>query len=137
MSDGLDSQDAVERRSRIAWRILNIVLILEGIGSVALLWQVVQGFLAASEDPLGARLSVLLAALIGSAWVCVTLGGALSKQAGWARGSALTIHVLLFAAGTGILQGIIGDPLLGWVLVLLAFVGFFAAVLARPAQSEA
>lgn len=96
------------------------------------MWSVVQAFLAASHEPLGPRLSILVSALVAFAWVAITLFGVLSKRAGWARGSAMTLHVLMFAAGTGVLQGILGDPLLGWALVLCALVGFFAALLAKP-----
>ncbi|MBK0419662.1 hypothetical protein JD276_11520 [Leucobacter sp. CSA1] len=112
--------------------MLTLILICEGLGGAALLWVTIQSSFAAADEPLAQRLSILIALLLAWIWVCATLAGALSKRAPWARGSALTIHVLLFAAGTGVLQGILGDPLLGWALVLLALVGFFAAVLARP-----
>lgn len=129
-------RDGVETRSRTAWRVLTVVLILEAIGGIAVLFPVVQGVFAPTEDSLGARVSLLLAALIAWAWVCVTLAGSLRGRAPWARGSAITIHVLMFAAGTGVLQGILGDPLLGWVLVLFAFLGFFAALIARPSPAD-
>lgn len=115
-----------------AWITLTAVLVLEFLGGIVLMWSVLQAFFAASNEPLGPRVSILLSAIAAFAWVAITLGGALRKRAGWARGSAMTLHVLMFAAGTGILQGIIGDPLLGWALVLCALVGFFAAMLARP-----
>jgi hypothetical protein len=40
--------------------------------------------------------------------------------------------VLIFAAATGILQLGLADARLGWALVVLALVGFFAALAARP-----
>lgn len=137
MQQGPERHDGAEVRSRTAWRVLVAVLIVEAVGGVALMWPVVQAVFAPTHDTLGARVSVLLAVVLAWAWVCVTLAGAVVKRAPWARGSAITIHVLMFAAGTGVLQGILGTPLLGWALVLLAFLGFFSALLARPIVSDA
>jgi uncharacterized membrane protein len=123
-------------RSKRAWGVLFTVLVLEAFGGLALLVPVAAGMLAASSEPLGPRLSIFLALLIAWIWVCVTLFGALRTRASWSRGSAITIHVLLFAAGTGVLQLQMGDETLGWVLVLFALVGFFAALLARPRFDE-
>lgn len=123
-------------RSGVGWGVLVLVLVIEALGGVAVLWSVIGGFFAADDEPIGPRVVILLGALIAWAWVCVTLGGALRRRAGWARGSALTIHVLIFAAATGILQGIFDAPRLGWGLVFLALIGFFAAMLARPVETE-
>ena len=122
-----------ELRSKQGWATLLVVLSIEAFGGLALLVPTTVGMLAASGEPLGQRLSIFLALLISWVWVLATLFGGLRSRAAWARGSALTIHVLLFAAGTGMLQLAIGSPLLAWVLVLLALLGFFAAILARPA----
>jgi hypothetical protein len=65
-------------------------------------------------------------------WVIITLGGLVKSKAPWVRGSAVTINVLLFAAGTGCLQLGIGSTALGFGLVALALVGFFAAIASRP-----
>ncbi|WP_449277869.1 hypothetical protein [Leucobacter sp. GX24907] len=119
-------------RARGAWRVLSMVLLIEVIGGAVLLWSVLSSSFAATEDPFAQRLSILLAAVFAFIWIAATLYGAAARRAGWARGSAITIHVLIFAAGTGVLQGIVGTPLLGWVLVVLSLLGFFAAVLARP-----
>lgn len=128
---------SVHRRVRVAWMVLTGVLAVEAIGGVFALVTVVQSFLAASTDPLGQRLSVLLAAVIAWAWVVATLWGAARLRAGWARGSALTLHVLLFAAGTGVLQFQLGSTALGFGLIALAFAGFAAALLAKPFVAEA
>ena len=123
-------------RSRNAWLVLSLVLAAEVVGGLALLIPVISSFAGESEDPFGPKISLLLIVFIALAWVVVTFIGAWRKQASWARGSALTMHVLMFAAGTGVLQlgGLVGSPTLGWVLIVLAFVGFFAAVVARPAN---
>ena len=119
-----------------AWNILTGVLALEFIGGLVLMWSVLQAFFAASHEPLAQRLSILLSAIVAFIWVAITFFGAWRRRAGWSRGSAMTLHVLMFAAGTGVLQGILGDPLLGWALVLCALIGFFAALLARPDAVE-
>lgn len=125
-------------RARSAWGVLLAVLTVEAFGGIAALVPITTDFLGASDEPLGPRLSIFLAALISWAWVLFTLWGAARTRASWARGSAITLHVLIFAAGTGVLQmgGMIGEPLLGWGLVLLALVGFFAALLARPPVTD-
>lgn len=122
-------------RARPGWGVLLVVLVIEAFGGLAMLVPVTTGFLAASDDPIGPRISIFLAALIAWAWVLLTLWGAARLRASWARGSALTMHVLLFAAGTGVLQlgGIVGSPVLGWALIVLALIGFFAALMAKPA----
>lgn len=113
--------------------ILRVILVIEVLGGVILLWNVVQAFLAASNEPLGARVSLLLAVLVSWAWISITLWGALALRASWVRGSAITLHVLMLAAATGVLQGILGEAmLLGSALLVLALVGFLGAVLARP-----
>jgi hypothetical protein len=126
----------VHSRSRIAWAALIVLLGLEAVGGLAVMIPVVQGFFAATEDPIAQRLSIFLSALIAWVWVIITLWGALRSRASWARGSAITIHILLFAAGTGVLQFGLAEPLVGWVLILLAFAGFAAALLARPLERE-
>lgn len=126
----------VHRRVRVAWLALTTVLTVEAAGGAFALVTVLQGFFGASGDPFGQRLSILLAALIAWVWVLVTLWGAVRHRASWVRGSALTLHVLLFAAGTGVLQFQLGSTALGFGLIALAFVGFAAAVLAQPLSNE-
>lgn len=125
-----------ERRSRRGWTLLLIVLSIEAFGGLALLVPTAVGTLQAIDEPLGDRLSVFAGLLLAWVWVLVTLFGGLRSRASWARGSALTIHVLLFAAGTGLLQLGIGETWLAWLLLLLAVVGFVAAMLARPEYEE-
>jgi len=121
----------VQPRSKAAWAAL-IVLLIEAFGGLLLLVPTTLGMLDATSDPIGARLSIFLSAVIAWVWVCLTLLGALRLRASWVRGSAVAIHVLLFAAGTGVLQLGLGSAPLGWSLILLAFVGFAGAIVARP-----
>jgi hypothetical protein len=134
---GMNSQDSVNFASRLGWGVLWAALIIEAVGGGALLWNVVQGFFAASTEPLGMRLSLLLAVMLSWAWVAITLWGSLTRRASWVRGSALTIHILMFAAATGVLQGLLGDAVaLGWALLILAILGFVAAIIARPSSAN-
>lgn len=121
-------------RPGTGWGVLLVVLVIEAFGGLALMVPVTTAFLGASQDPLGPRVSIMLAAILAWAWVLLTLWGAARTRASWARGSALTMHVLMFAAGTGVLQlgGLVGGPLLGWGLIVLAFGGFFGAIIAKP-----
>ncbi len=113
-----------------------IVLVVEAVGGLAVMLPVVQGFFGATGEPIEQRLSIFLSALIAWVWVIITLWGALRSRASWVRGSAITIHILLFAAGTGVLQFALADALVGWALILLAFAGFAAALIARPVHRE-
>lgn len=123
-------------RSRAAWMVLRVVLLVEVVLGAILVVNTFGAFLAAPDEPLGSRLSILIAALLSWVWVIVTLVGAMRGR-GWARGSAITLHVLLFAAATGVLQGIFGEEfLLGVLLILLAFAGFFVGILAKPIQAN-
>lgn len=119
-------------RSRAGWALLRVVLLLEAAGGAVLVMSALPQAFAASADPLGARVSVLLAAVLAWAWVVFTLVGAW-KRARWARASAATIHVLMFSAAVGILQGLLGPmPVIGPSLLVLSIAGFAAAMLARP-----
>lgn len=125
-------------RVRAGWIALRTVLLLEAVGGAWLVWSVVQGFFAAGDEPVGDRVILLLAAVLMWGWVLITTWGALKGRPGWVRSSSITIHVLIFAAATGILQGLIGpQTFLGLELLLLAFAGFVAALLARPDAPEA
>lgn len=130
----MNPQQAVHPTSRLGWLLLRIALLTEVVGGAVVLWNVLQAFMSASTEPLGPRLSLLLAFTISWLWIGITLWGALKQQASWVRGSALTLHILMFAAATGVLQGFLGEEAaLGWTLLLLALLGFMAAVIARPA----
>ena len=118
-------------RSRVSWLMLRLLL---GIEVLLLAWllvfTVVEAVMSAG-DPMQ-KISLVVMTVLVFAWVGLTLVGAAKTRASWVRGSALTIHVLLFAAGTGCLQLAIGPWWLGFALVLLALAGFAAAILARP-----
>lgn len=132
----MSSLPAVDNAPQRGWGVLATVLAIETFGGLALLIPIVTAMLESSDEPLGQRLSIFLAALIALIWICVTLFAALRVRASWVRASAITIHVLMFAAGTGILQLQLASQILGWGLVALALVGFFAALRARPVVRE-
>lgn len=128
----MSDSPAGSSRSRLAWTILIAVLAIESVAGVLALVPLGMAFFAANDDALGQRVSVLLAALLAIVWVVVTFVGSLKSRASWARGSAMTMHVLMFAAGTGALQYALTPTGIAWALILAAFVGFFAALSARP-----
>lgn len=128
---------AVHQRSRWAWIALIAVLGVETVAGVLGLIPLATGFFEASGEAPGQRLSILLAGVLAVLWVVITCLAAVRNRAGWVRGSALTLHVLLFAAGTGMLQYRLAPAGVAWAAVGLALVGFFAAILARPVVHEA
>ena len=120
-------------RSAVAWLVLDVLLALEAL---LLGWVLVVAVLATAgsggSGVLVQNVSLIAMAALSLLWLVITLVGALRTRASWVRGSALTIHVLLFAAGTGCLQLAIGPWQFGFALVAAALVGFFSAILARP-----
>ncbi|MFD5599735.1 hypothetical protein ACFWHR_06720 [Leucobacter sp. NPDC058333] len=118
-------------RSRAGWAVLRILLVLE---SALLIGVVIFSFSAAlgSKGPVTQNVSLVVMAVLALVWVAITAVAAVRGRPSWVRGSSLTIHVLLFAAGTGCLQLGIGSWQFGFTLVAVALLGFVAAVLARP-----
>lgn len=121
-------------RSGRAWAVLTTVLGVETAAGLVGILPLASGFFGAGQELLGQRVSVLLAGLLAIGWVAATFFGALRTRAGWARGSALTLHILLFAAGTAMLQYALAPTWMAWAAILVSFLGFFAALLARPAH---
>jgi len=117
------------RRSAAGWGVLLIALCIE---SFLMVWVLLITVLAAlgSSGSFGQDFSLVAMALICLVWIVITLVGTVRSKASWVRGSAVTIHVLLFAAGTGLLQFAL--HLFGWALIALACIGFVAAIVARP-----
>ncbi len=128
----MSSSPTGNARAHLAWPVLIGLLGIETLAGLIALIPLGTGFFDAGGDDFGQRVSVLLAALIAILWVAVTFLGALRSRASWSRGSAMTLHILMFAAGTGSLQYGLAPTAIAWILVLAAFVGFFSALLARP-----
>lgn len=122
---------ALHRRSQLGWGLLIACLAVE---TLLLAWVTLFTLLAALGSSAGAaqNYSLVVVAAICLVWVAVTLVASVRSRVSWVRGSAVTIHVLLFAAGTGCLQLAIGPWWVGFGIISLALVGFFAAILARP-----
>lgn len=136
-----DDSPRIHSSAKGAWRLLCVVLGVQSVLALGLAWIAVSGFLAATEDPFADRMSVLVVALVAVVWVFVTLIGALRGR-GWARGSNLTLQLLLVAAASGILQGMLGAGVpsasaIGWGLIVVAAAGVLGSVLARPADRVA
>lgn len=128
----MNSSPAGNRSARIARLILTSLLGIEAALAVAGTIPLLLAFGDSGDDLIGQRMSVLLAAGIAVIWVVATFVGALRGRAGWPRGSAITLHVLMFAAGTGMLQYALAPIWMTVGVILLSLVGFFTALMARP-----
>lgn len=133
----MSSSPNVANRVRIAWGVLTVLLVCE---AALLVWVTYISLSAAttmgaSSEFLMQNVGLVVMSACALLWVLLTLIGALRSRASWIRGSALTIHVLLFAAGTGCLQLGIGSWQLGFAIVGAALVGFVAAIVAKPMVS--
>lgn len=126
---------ALYRRSQLGWGLLIVCLAIE---TLLLAWVTLFTLLAAlgSSSSVAQNYSLVVVAAICLTWLVVTLLGSVRSRASWVRGSAVTIHVLLFAAGTGCLQLAIGPWWFGFGLIVLALLGFFAAILARSSLAS-
>lgn len=127
----MTSSPADHPRSLLAWQVLRVLLAIE---TLLLGWVVLVSVLAAvsSSGHVMQRVSIVIMAALSLLWVLIAFIGAARGRPAWVRGSAITIHVLLFAVGTGCLQFVIGPWWIGWGFIGLAFIGFAAALLARP-----
>lgn len=121
----------LHRRSQWGWGVLIACLAIE---TLLLAWVTLFTLLAAlgSSSGTAQNYSLVVVAALCFVWVVVTLLASVRSRLSWVRGSAVTIHVLLFAAGTGCLQLGIGPWWIGFGIIAFAIVGFFAAILARP-----
>lgn len=119
------------RKSKLGWGVLIACLAAEAL---LLIWVafITLNVAIASPTEAAQNYSLVVITVICLAWVLITLLGSIRSKLSWVRGSAVTIHVLLFAAGTGCLQLQIGTTSFGFGLIALALVGFFAAILAKP-----
>lgn len=128
-------------RSRSAWIALTAVLSVELLLGAVLVFRMVPTFPAAGPDrdalvPLW--ISLFVSTILCCVWIAATLAGALKRQGSWVRGSAVTIHMLMFAAALGVFQGLLGTVGAGITLLALAIIGFAAALLTgTPRQAPA
>ena len=119
-------------RSMLAWAVLKMLLAIETLGLVAVVaFTIVHSITDAGDT--AQKVSLVLMSAVSLAWVALTFVGAVRGRASWVRSSAVAIHVLTFAGGTGCLQLGIGPWWLGLGIVVIALAGFVAAVIARPA----
>ncbi len=125
-------------RSRSAWLALTAVLAIELVLGLVLVITMVPTFPAAGPDQAALMplwISLLVSMILACVWVAATLVGAMRRQGSWVRGSAVTIHVLMFAAALGVFQGILGTPAIGALLLGLAVIGFASAiVIGKPSE---
>lgn len=126
---------SAEARRKIVRFILASVLAVELVGAVVVLIRMLPTFPEAGPDqsaimPLWVSLVISLA--VSCVWLGATLRGSVRAQGGWVRGSGVTIHVLMLAAATGVLQGILGSPALGGWMLALGIVGLLSAAFWRP-----
>lgn len=119
----------------LARGIVRIIVALEAVGALALFVYTIMGFTSRGDDPLLPALSIVVVTGIALVWVAATAVGLVRGQS-WARGSALTVQILLFTVGIGAFQGLFAQPALGWALTAPAVIGFVAAVLSKPAAPE-
>ncbi|UOQ55862.1 hypothetical protein MUN78_09085 [Leucobacter allii] len=128
------SSPADHPRSLAGWAALRVLLALESafLAGVVVMTVIGAAGSAGSAGSMLQNVSLVVMAAVCLLWVVITLVGALRGRASWVRGSAVTVHVLLFAAGTGCLQIGIGPWWLGFALAAAALLGFLAAILAQP-----
>lgn len=123
-------------RSQRARMVLIAVLVIELIAGAALLYWMIPTFPKSGESQGQGSLvplwvSLLLSLVIWWVWLAAMLAGAIRRKGNWVRASAITSHVLLFAAGVGIVQGIFSTVWVGVGLIVLAIAGFVSASLMR------
>lgn len=129
---------ATNTRSNRAWGVLAAALAIEFIAGAAVIVGMIPTFPSSGPDSqaeIPLWISLFISVVVWWLWIGGTLLGALRTRRSRVRSSSFTIHVLLFAAGMGVLQGIMGTPPIGWALTGVAVVGFFATLLTKPTPS--
>lgn len=129
------STPAGHTRSNLGWAVLKGLLGLETLGLLVVLVFTIVRSISEPGDATQ-EVSLVLMSLASLVWVAVTFVGAMRSRASWARSSAVAIHVLTFAGGTGCLQLGIGPWWLGLGIVAVALIGFVAAIVARPEVAQ-
>lgn len=125
------SSPAGHARSDLAWAALRLLLGLEALGLLLLVGFTIVRSIAES-GAVAQEISIVLMSVAAFVWVAVTFVGVTRSRTSWSRSSAVAIHVLTFAGGTGCLQLGIGPWWLGVGIVVIALIGFGAAIFARP-----
>ena len=137
---GVVARMARNQRTSWGWALIVLVLGIETLGLLWLVWESVMSVVNDSSNPLladyrgeiiaqGVGITIVVA--VGVLWTLFTAIAGLRRH-GWARASNLTIQVLVIAAATGILQGIMGSPGLGVALLALGLSGLLGTWLAGP-----
>lgn len=123
-------------RQKTVRKTLSLVLFAEFVAGVVLAVRMLPTFPADSVHrsvELPMWVSVFICLVVGVVWIGATAVGAWRANGGWVRGSALTIHILIIAAGTGVLQGIMGDETaLGLWLIVFGVLGAIGAIIWKP-----
>lgn len=126
------------------WVLVALVLAAE---SLLLVWATIgtlQGVITDAGNPLleeyrpsvlSQGIAILLVMVLAALWLVITLVGAVRRRP-WARASTLTAQVLVVAAATGVLQGIMGTPGLGATLLFLGILGLAGVFMSRPRREE-
>lgn len=129
---------ASNMRSKAAWRVLATALVLELIAGAFIIVGMVPTFPGAGPDAqafIPLWLSLFICVIAWWVWIGATLYGVMRSRRSWVRSAAFTSHILLFAAGMGVLQGILGTPPVGYALAIIAVIGFAATWFAKPVRS--
>jgi hypothetical protein len=115
----------------IAWRLMSVMVLLETVAILALLVFTIVGFMNRGDDPLLAALSIVIIVAVASLWITLTLV-ALLRNRNWARGSTITIQILVFSVAIGAFQGIYAQVQIAWLIAIPAIITFVLALIARP-----
>ena len=129
------SPHAPRPRRLWAWALLQLVTLVQTVGSGILLWNAVQEARLAPDDPLADLVMVLI--MIGGIFVfsLITFLGSVRRRA-WSRSAGLVLQVVWFAIGTAMLQAIIGTRGLGWGIIALVVLGIFGGVRADHPERD-
>lgn len=126
------------------WALMAVVLGIETLGLAWLAWGSLMSVISDGSNPLlgeyrgtviAQGVGIVIIVLVCAIWALVTTVGAFRRRT-WARASNLTIQVLVIAAATGVLQGIIGTRGLGVALLALGVAGLLGAWLTRPRRAD-
>lgn len=113
---------------------LALVLVVEAAALLVYLIVVVTELVRADASNAVNGLAYVIIALIAVIWVAGSAVAVLRRQP-WVRGAVITWQLIQLVIGAGCLEGLVGVPSAGWLLIAAGVVGF--ALVVSPPVSRA
>lgn len=110
-------------QSRAALTTLGVVLGIEAVLVLGATVLTVVQFASQGAQLVADGIAFVIALVIGCLWVGAAAVGVFLGRS-WSRGLTITWQLIQLAIGVGAIEGLLGGPLVGIVLLVLGLLGF-------------